>query len=343
MKTLKALITLFILTICYTGFSQAPQKINYQAVLRATDNSLISNQSVGMQISVLQGNANGTAVYVETQAPVTSNEGLIGIAIGTGNVQTGDFTTIDWANGPYFVKIETDPEGGNNYTITATSELMSVPYALHAKTAETVNNIDLDDVTNNALSIQNGAMVITNLSTTERDAIANPPRGTVIYNSTDNQLQVAKYEVVDGIDEVGGPSEYMDPGYVNNFAQTFTPRGTDAISKIDLNSKTATSVTLKIYEGEGNTGTLLHSQTESVSAGINSITLSTPQSVTKGNVYTIQFENCECGYAVNGITRFDRGKMIEVDTPNPTGFDVAVYDFYCLLTFQSGYTFWIGL
>lgn len=62
MKTLKTLITLFILTICYTGFSQAPQKINYQAVLRATDNSLISNQSVGMQISVLQGNANGTAV-----------------------------------------------------------------------------------------------------------------------------------------------------------------------------------------------------------------------------------------------------------------------------------------
>ncbi|HZK08330.1 MAG TPA: hypothetical protein VFC92_09025 [Bacteroidales bacterium] len=85
-----------------------------------------------MQISILQGSASGTAVYVETQTPTTNANGLASIEIGAGTVQTGDLATIDWANGPYFIKTETDPEGGANYTITGTSELLSVPFALHA-------------------------------------------------------------------------------------------------------------------------------------------------------------------------------------------------------------------
>ncbi|MEA3508406.1 MAG: FISUMP domain-containing protein, partial [Synergistota bacterium] len=80
----------------------------------------------------------GTAVYVETQTPTTNVNGLVSIEIGAGTVQSGDFTTIDWANGPYFIKTETDPAGGTNYTITGTSQLLSVPYALHAKSADTV-------------------------------------------------------------------------------------------------------------------------------------------------------------------------------------------------------------
>jgi hypothetical protein len=92
-----------------------------------------------MQISILQGSASGTAVYVETQSPTTNANGLISIKIGDGTVQSGDFTNIEWANGPYFIKTETDPAGGTDYTITGTSQLLSVPYALHAKTAESVS------------------------------------------------------------------------------------------------------------------------------------------------------------------------------------------------------------
>src|SRR5690554_566777 len=91
-----------------------------------------------MQISILQGSASGTAVYVETQTPTSNANGLVSLEIGAGTVVSGDFTTIDWANGPYFIKTETDPTGGTSYTITGTSQLLSVPYALHAKTAETV-------------------------------------------------------------------------------------------------------------------------------------------------------------------------------------------------------------
>src|SRR6056297_3325181 len=108
-------------------FAQTPEKMSYQAVIRDASDNLITDTQVGMQISILQGSASGTAVYVETQEPSTNANGLISIEIGTGTVQSGDFTTIDWANGLYFIKTETDPGGGTNYTITGTSQLWSVP------------------------------------------------------------------------------------------------------------------------------------------------------------------------------------------------------------------------
>jgi hypothetical protein len=119
-------------------WAQAPEKMSYQAVVRNAGNALVTTQSVGMQISILQGGSTGTPVYVETQTPTTNINGLVSIDIGSGTVVTGTFNTIDWSAGPYFIKTETDPTGGTTYTITGTSQLMSVPYALHAKTAESV-------------------------------------------------------------------------------------------------------------------------------------------------------------------------------------------------------------
>jgi hypothetical protein len=116
-------------------FAQAPEKMSYQAVIRDGSNNLVSLTAVGMQISILQGSASGTAVYVETQTPTSNANGLVSIEIGAGTVVSGNFTTIDWANGPFFVKTETDPTGGNSYSITGTSQLLSVPYALYAATA----------------------------------------------------------------------------------------------------------------------------------------------------------------------------------------------------------------
>ncbi|NHM00851.1 collagen-like protein [Flavobacterium sp. KDG-16] len=83
-----------------------------------------------MRISILQGSATGTVVYEETQAASTNANGLVSVEIGTGTAVTGTFSGINWATGPYFIKTETDPTGGTTYSITGTSELMSVPYAL---------------------------------------------------------------------------------------------------------------------------------------------------------------------------------------------------------------------
>ncbi len=117
--------------------AQSPEKMSYQAVVRDGSNALVTSTAVGMQISILQGSASGTAVYVETQTPTSNANGLVSLEIGTGTT-SDDFSAIDWSAGPYFIKTETDPTGGTSYTITGTSELLSVPYALHAKTAETL-------------------------------------------------------------------------------------------------------------------------------------------------------------------------------------------------------------
>ncbi|QHI35089.1 hypothetical protein IMCC3317_04350 [Kordia antarctica] len=131
MKKNITLVFAFILTLSL--YAQTPEKLSYQAVLRGVTNTLITNQNVGMQISILQGSASGPAMYVETHMPTTNDNGLVSLEIGTGTVVSGTFNTIDWGIATYFIKTETDPLGGTSYTITGTSQLVSVPYALYAR------------------------------------------------------------------------------------------------------------------------------------------------------------------------------------------------------------------
>jgi len=134
----KIFTVLSAVLISVSLWAQAPQSFSYQAVVRGTDNALVSNKKVGMKISLLQGSETGTAVYVETHTPISNTNGLVSIAIGGGTVVSGTFASIDWSKGPYFVKTETDPAGGTSYSLTTISQLLSVPYALHAKTAESI-------------------------------------------------------------------------------------------------------------------------------------------------------------------------------------------------------------
>lgn len=117
-----------------------PQKMSYQAVVRSSSNELLANKTVGMKISILYNTPTGTVVYAETQTPTTNDNGLISIAIGTGTPLTGTFTAIEWTQGPHFIKTEIDPAGGTAYSITSTSELLSVPYALTAMYALNASN-----------------------------------------------------------------------------------------------------------------------------------------------------------------------------------------------------------
>jgi microcystin-dependent protein len=137
-----------ILALTLQGIiAQSPQLLSYQAIVRDAGNKLVTNQNVGMKISILQGSPTGTAVYTETQPATTNANGLVTISIGNGNAVTGTFTVINWANGPYFLETETDPAGGTNYTITGTSQILSVPYALYAKTSHTSDSINYNSLT----------------------------------------------------------------------------------------------------------------------------------------------------------------------------------------------------
>lgn len=115
--------------------AQAPEGFSYQAVIRNSSGEVIANESVGVRIGLLSGSANGSVVYQETFTPTTNGFGLVNLAIGSGSVLSGDFTSIDWSNGPYFIETALDVSGGTNYTVMGTTQLMSVPYALYAGTS----------------------------------------------------------------------------------------------------------------------------------------------------------------------------------------------------------------
>ena len=137
---MRKLVAVFALILCIgTFWAQSPQKMSYQAIVRNTTSLLVTNTTVGMQISILQGTTTGTAVYVEKHSPLTNVNGLVNIEIGGGTPLIGTFAAINWANGPYFLKTETDPAGGTNYSIVGTSQLLSVPFALYALSAGSIS------------------------------------------------------------------------------------------------------------------------------------------------------------------------------------------------------------
>jgi hypothetical protein len=133
---MKKLYTILLAALLLANsFAQVPQKMSYQSVIRNSTNQLVTNHAVGMRVSILQGSASGTAVFVETQTPTTNINGLVTIEIGGGTPVSGTFAGIDWSTGIYFIKTEADPNGGSSYTISGTTQLLSVPYALFAKRA----------------------------------------------------------------------------------------------------------------------------------------------------------------------------------------------------------------
>jgi len=125
---------------------QAPGLVSYQTIIRNNDNELISNKVVGIRISILKDNPNGIPVYQERHYVQTNLNGLAYLVIGGGTPIKGKFSDIDWSTGPYYIQSETDINGGQDYKIAVFTQILSVPYAIHAKTAETllgkINELD---------------------------------------------------------------------------------------------------------------------------------------------------------------------------------------------------------
>ncbi len=196
---MKRLYLLFvILSLAGVIFGQPPQKLSYQAVIRKSTGSLVANQTVGMKISILQGSVTGTAVYVETQTKLTDANGLVTLEIGGGTPVKGIFADITWKTNPFFIKTETDPKGGTNYSITGTGQILSVPYALYAASAPPTTNANaissgtLDPLYYSAYNdlIEEGRLDNTTgadiLTRTQADARYNQKIGFFAYNSEDD-------------------------------------------------------------------------------------------------------------------------------------------------------------
>jgi len=129
------ILGLFILASIRLLLAQAPNLMSYQAVIWDGSGNLVSEKIVSIKISILQGSVTGPAVFSETHRIQSNVNGLVSLLIGGGTSASGKISDINWGGGSYFLKTETDPTGGANFSINGTTQLVSVPYAIHSNTS----------------------------------------------------------------------------------------------------------------------------------------------------------------------------------------------------------------
>src|SRR6478672_3095854 len=127
-----------------TAVAQAPAGISYQAVVRNGSGAIVTSSAVSFRVQLLRGSNTGPVSYMEDQQVTTNQYGLANFLIGSGVAQTGDFDTINWSGGSYYLKISVDAQGGTNYQEVSLSQLQSVPFALYAERAGNVDDADAD-------------------------------------------------------------------------------------------------------------------------------------------------------------------------------------------------------
>ena len=249
MKTIRSFISLsagILIASVNIGnlVAQAPQKISYQAVVRNNDVILVSNQGVGMKISILKESETGIVVYQEiyNPNPVTNQNGLVGVEIGGGIPVQGTFGLINWADGPHFVKVEVDPTGATNYTISGTSQILSVPYSLLSKKAET---IDYTNITNPPdLSVY--------ATSTSLDGKVDkiPGKGLSANDYTDaEKTKLAALEKADGSETIITVSENMAIEGAGTIGSPYQISANSGNSFVRYGSDSAPAGTTLLYSG----------------------------------------------------------------------------------------------
>ena len=234
----KLLLIVVGLFVSIVSMAQVPNLINYQAVVRDASGASIVSTSVGVQVSILVSSPTGLTAYSETHTPMTNQYGLMNFRIGEGTVTAGDFATIAWGSNDFYLQVEVDPLGGTAYTITSTSQLVAVPYALHAETAANVDDADADPANetitayalnaSNELEITEGGTVWTvDLSGLVDDADADPANETITSTSfAGSTLTIVEAGTTHDITITGlGDDADADP---DNEAQTISLTGSTA-------------------------------------------------------------------------------------------------------------------
>ena len=265
MKKLYFILILSLLAVSL--FAQAPQKMSYQAVVRNSNNALVTEQNVSVRLSILQGSATGAAVYTETHTATTNVNGLLTVEVGGGN-SSQNFSQIPWGNGPFYLKSEIDPNGGINYSIESVQQLLSVPYALYAGSA---GNVPAFAVT----PTDTGYVLVLTL-----------PNGTV-----------QSYVLRNGQQGPQGPAGPQGPqgqqGQPGPAGANGT-NGTDGISPIVTTTSTATGTQVTVTDANGpHTFTILNGTNgtngQNGQDGRGILTITGPVSSGLNDTYTINF------------------------------------------------------
>lgn len=130
-KQISLLLFAFFL-MSQIALAQVPQAFNYQAVARDAMGQVLKNQNVRILACIKNISPQGNCLYIESHQTTTNQFGLFTLEIGNGTLVAGNFAIIDWANNNKYLDISLDPTGGTNYIRMGVSQLLSVPYALHA-------------------------------------------------------------------------------------------------------------------------------------------------------------------------------------------------------------------
>jgi hypothetical protein len=146
---MRRLLFLFcMLAAALMSFSQSPDFFQYQAIVRDANGDIVADQPVAFQISIISISVSGPVVYAENHSVTTNSFGLVTLTVGNGNPVSGSVQTIDWGSVAHYMKVEVDVAGGTAYTDMGTVQLLSVPYALYAKSSGSQFSGNYNDLTN---------------------------------------------------------------------------------------------------------------------------------------------------------------------------------------------------
>ena len=217
---MKKLFTLLALIVLTTINAQAPQGFNYQATVRNNSGQLLLNQIVLVKFNILQNSATGTLVYSENQNANTDDLGHIALMVGQGTATTGTFSTINWANGSYYLGIELNT--GSGYVAMGTTQLLSVPYALYANSAGNSQSQGKTSIilTGNITNAQAAAKIATELgANTENIYIQNTTQLTTVnLSSITNAVTISVKDNLNlqSVNLSGLTNSFGDLSFINN-------------------------------------------------------------------------------------------------------------------------------
>ncbi len=142
------LLIVSIIIYCFYSIAQTPQAFNYQAVAWDDAGDLMKSTNLPVRISIFSESETGTLQWEETHSPTTNEFGLFTIQIGAGTRTAGsaiEFSDIDWGSFPHFLKVEID--AGSGYNNMGTTQFLSVPYALSAKSVSSLKSLNIEEPT----------------------------------------------------------------------------------------------------------------------------------------------------------------------------------------------------
>jgi hypothetical protein len=143
---MKGLLFFLIVFVFYTsGYGQKPESVDYQALVRNAAGQLVVSRTVSFRLSIVAGSPSGFVVYSETQSSVTNKDGLISLKIGAGKDKKGSLSTIDWNDEKYFLKVETDPEGGTSYSEMSAVQLINIASESEKNSSKRSSEIIIED------------------------------------------------------------------------------------------------------------------------------------------------------------------------------------------------------